>query len=655
MEMRRLLQLEPRSSRGHNALGQIYRAQNLYTQAIEELEKALEVSENDPIPAYNLGCLYRELEDWPLALKYYQEAVEKNPHFAPALYRLGAAYSDLGEPEKARNYFEEFLRVNPSRPALGHNNLAVLLWAQGEWEQAQEELKEAIRLEPAFPDALFNFGVCSLTRDREKEEGVKALLKYLKLRPPAPEGATLKRFLQKVGGVSTAEKALFSWEEYLEEGEKYEVAGQYHQAVKQYLRALALDPACSQAHYQLGLLYDRFLDNKIKAIQHYEKFLGADPQSPLAPEVITHLREARSQVGQSILARGSLPSSPLPEPVPSPSAPVPKSTPPLGVDDYYQKGLELEKSGHLARALSAYHKSLVLNPEFAPAHFQTGLVYLAQGRYEQAISSLERAQSLDSTLPVREHLGGAFLKQGDASLSAHRYVQALDYYRRAHQEGKVAGAEKGLWEAHHAFFQDSYERGDFSSAASHLRACLELRPKEARDYVVLGDIYAQKLGRTDRARQYYAKYLEYAPEGKEAERIIRFLHPLPRKRPVARETVTPLSAEEHYNRGARYQGKGKTAEAEEEYKKAVELKPNFFQAYYNLGILYNQTGRPAKALAAYKKAARLQPDFARVHLALFNLYYHQFKIKNLARRHARRYVELKPDSSRGQVLAEWLK
>ena len=86
----------------------------------------------------------------------------------------------------------------------------------------------------------------------------------------------------------------------------------------------------------------------------------------------------------------------------------------------------------------------------------------------------------------------------------------------------------------------------------------------------------------------------------------------------------------------------------------MELKPDFFPAYYNLGVLYNQTGRPKEALAAYKKAAQLKPDFARVHLALFNLYYHQFKMKNLARRHARRYVELEPDSSQAKVLANWL-
>ncbi len=655
VEMRRLLQIDPHSSKAHNVLGQLYRSRNLYNQAIEELKRAVELDEKDPVPPYNLGCLYRELEDWPNALQYYLQALERDPRFSPALYRLGSAYSDLGRPEEARTYFEEFLKSEPARPAPGYNNLGVLSWKEGDGEGAREEFRKALRLEAEFPAALFNFGVVSLIRDEEKPGGVKALLKYLKLRPRSPEDTAVKNLLKQAGGVPAAEEGIYSCREYIERGEQCEEAGQYRQAERQYLYGLKLEPDSSAAHYRLGLLYDNFLGDKIKAIEHYEKFLKAAPKSTRADEVLNRLSDARSQVGQAALIRGDL-RTPLPEL--TPPRPKPPPTPTPQAEDYYRRGLALEKAGDLAGALSAYGKAVELEPELAPAHFRAGMVYLTQGRYEKVRDSLRRARALDDSLPVGDGLGAAYLKLGESALSADRYEEALGYFRESGKEGKTEEAGEGSWKAHRAFAAELRQENKYSAAASHLDSCLKIKPAEAEVCLELGDIYARELDRPARARPYYEEFLRLAPRHGESERVKRSLEA---RKEEARAVAIPakkpasvLSGKDHYNRGAALHRKGDLAAAEKEYRAALKSDPDFYQASYNLGVICNRTGRPSEALAAYKDAVRLKPDFARAHLALFNLYYHHFKMKNLARRHGREYVRLEPATSQGRLIAEWL-
>jgi len=274
VEIRRLIRLEPDNARAHNALGQIYRAQNLYTEAIEELTLSVEMSVSDPELPYNLGCLYRDLENLPKAAEYYKQAIKIDPKFSPALYRLGALYSDLGEPEEAEKYFREFLAGNPERPAPGMNNLGVILWRSGRKEEARLEFEAALDHEPDLSAALYNLGIAALSFNEKDKAGAKSLLAYLKARPHAREGPELKRFLLRTGAVSSSDSGIFSRDDYINRGREFEDAGQYRPAVKEYHRALRLDTDSSEAHYRLGVIYDRYLEDKANAIHHYEIFLS---------------------------------------------------------------------------------------------------------------------------------------------------------------------------------------------------------------------------------------------------------------------------------------------------------------------------------------------------------------------------------------------
>ncbi len=660
VEIRRLIRMDPDNAKAHNALGQIYRAQNLYTKAIEELTLSVEMSSTDPELPYNLGCLYRDLENLPKAAEYYHQAIEIDPGFSPALYRLGALYSDRGESVKAEKYFREFLAGDPERPAPGHNNLGVLFWKAGRRDEAREEFKEALESEADLSAALYNFGISSLSLNKKDKAGIKALLAYLKACPYSLEGPELKQFLLRAGAVSSSDAGIFSRDDYIARGGEFEDAGQYRPALKEYHRALRLDPDSSEAHYRLGVIYDRYLEDKANAIHHYEIFLSGNRRSSHAPEVISRLKELRIKIGVEALEGKGLIHTPSPPAAPTPVPAAVSVTPVYTAADYLRVGKEWTKKGDPSRAIAAYQQALKLSPDNPRAYLGIGTASLARGEYSAAVSALLKTRSIDRTLPVNKLLIRSYLRLGAGALSAKHFKESIEYYKKARAEGDVDQAEEGLWKAYHASFRERYQDEDYKAAAAYLRSCLKLKPDVADDYLALGDLYTEKMGEKKQGRRYYAKYLELSPRGKEAERVGKLLGPArsapppDRGKPVPAQSVK-YSAVQYYNRGTAYQRSGEYESARKEYQRAINLKPNFYQAYYNLGVLYNKEGKTDKALAAYKKAARLNPKFARAQLAIFNLYYHHYKMKNLARPFAERYVKLAPGTKQAGELSKWLR
>ena len=577
--LRQYLQFEPRSCRGYNALGRIYRARNNYSRAIEELKKALELDPDDPLPPYNLAAIYQQMDNAGKARQYYRLARQRRPDFAPALYRLAVLSSREGNLDEARKEYEAFLRLKP-KSACGHNNLGVVLYRQGEKEKASEEFLQATRLNHDLPFAYFNLGVSYLGREDSKKEARRVFKRYVKLWPYAPEEEELRLIL--AAPIPSRKK------DYLREGMDYQARGDLSRAEESYRKALRVHPRDRMPHYYLGQIYEKRARTFPAAIKQYEEFLRDNLKSPRAQEVIGRLEKLRTGRDQRLLVKEQLaspPSSPSPSPPPTPAI-----TPPPSAEELFRSGLKMEKRGRLAAAATAYQKALEIRKNYPPAVFHTGLVRLKQGNYQAALPLLERAYRRDGSPPVAAALGKTCFKLGEAAFSD---------------------------------------------------------------------------GREKEGRSYYRRYLRLLPRGREAPKIRELLQaapvpapPAPKKKipsPPQRKLPSPKkSARSYYNRGAVYQRNGNTSAAESEYLTALRLQPNFYQAYYNLGVLYSQSGSYRKALTAYKKAALLKPDFARAQLALCNLYYHHFQMKTLARRHARNYLALEPNSPSAAVLKEWL-
>ena len=62
--------------------------------------------------------------------------------------------------------------------------------------------------------------------------------------------------------------------------------------------------------------------------------------------------------------------------------------------------------------------------------------------------------------------------------------------------------------------------------------------------------------------------------------------------------------------GAIFAGQDQLDKAIENYKKAIEINPNYAQAYNNLGIALHKLFRMDKAIESYQKAISINSNFA---------------------------------------------
>ncbi len=74
--------------------------------------------------------------------------------------------------------------------------------------------------------------------------------------------------------------------------------------------------------------------------------------------------------------------------------------------------------------------------------------------------------------------------------------------------------------------------------------------------------------------------------------------------------IKPDYAEAHYSLGVVLARRGQVDEAIAQYQKAVEIKPDYAEALNNLGLALAQCGRLNEAIAEYQKAVEINPDYA---------------------------------------------
>ncbi|MFA4828045.1 MAG: tetratricopeptide repeat protein [Thermodesulfovibrionales bacterium] len=117
-------------------------------------------------------------------------------------------------------------------------------------------------------------------------------------------------------------------------------------------------------------------------------------------------------------------------------------------------------------------------------------------------------------------------------------------------------------------------------------------PRKARVYHNLGSAFL-KQGRTSEAFEVYKTALQLAPKD---------------------EGI-------HLNMGLVYEEMGQSDEALQEYQNAVKLNPSFFKAHNNIGTIYAKQGRLNEALQEYQTALRINPYYAEVHNNLGNVFF----------------------------------
>ncbi len=131
----------------------------------------------------------------------------------------------------------------------------------------------------------------------------------------------------------------------------------------------------------------------------------------------------------------------------------------------------------LTGAESSFKRSLELNPNYPTAHHWYAYDLVAQGRVDEAINSIQRAQTLD---PVSLSINNDV---GEIHFFARRYDQAIELCR------KTLEMDPNFIPAHQTLGLAYAQKGQFPQALAELKKAVEMSANNAYVLALLGYVY----------------------------------------------------------------------------------------------------------------------------------------------------------------------
>lgn len=232
--------------------------------------------------------------------------------------------------------------------------------------------------------------------------------------------------------------------------------------------------------------------------------------------------------------------------------------------DWFRKGYEAYLLKQYDTALAHYSQALKLDPAYAAAYLNRGVVQQARQQYSQAVTDYTSALKYDPKLiQGYNNRGVAYnhLKQPDKALAD--YAQSLKlnpaYAKTYHNRGTVYSELK-----------------QYAQALADYNLALKLDPNFAYAYNNRGNIY--------HLRKDYAQALS------DYSKALGLL---------------PNYAQAYSSRGAVYLDLQKYPQALADLNQALKFNTTSAEAYNNRGTAYHHLQQPEKALTDWRKACEL--------------------------------------------------
>ncbi len=237
--------------------------------------------------------------------------------------------------------------------------------------------------------------------------------------------------------------------------------------------------------------------------------------------------------------------------------------------DYRVQGAEMQRMGNLDGALSLYEKAKGLDPTYAVAYNDAGVIYESKGLTEQAEANYLKSIDIDPTY-LSAYSNAASLYETKRDLD-----QAAYYWKKRIELGfpddpwTIKAREKLTNLSTHM----PYSKEEDMDKLTELQ-------RQARDYRVQG-AEMQRMGNLDGALSLYEKA----------------------------KGLDPTYAVAYNDAGVIYESKGLTEQAEANYLKSIDIDPTYLSAYSNAASLYETKRDLDQAAYYWKKRAELgSPD-----------------------------------------------
>jgi len=336
------------------------------------------------------------------------------------------------------------------------------------------------------------------------------------------------------------------------------------------------------------------------------------------------------------------------------------------VDDLYQQGLKLHKSGKVELAYRVYTLVLNANPEHSMANHNMGALAVDNGKVQEALPFFEAA--LEANADVAQF----WVSYIDALINVERIADAQAVFHQAKNNGakgvgfdqletRLNEAYKELLEASKiaseptpkkpnildslkldqaiSLAKKKVKESDPGEAKRIYQDILWKFPKNKRASDGLKVLAGKSVGKSSKAedaqndelqslidlynngqlalvveqaqiltKQYPKAFDVWNLMGISAAQIGQLDQAIFAFRKVL--AIKPNVAEAFNNIGNALKEQGKLEEAIEAYNKALAIKPNYADAYYNMGDALKEQGKLEEAIGAYNKALAIKPDHA---------------------------------------------
>jgi tetratricopeptide (TPR) repeat protein len=573
------------SAQAHLSLGVLLASQKQYKPAELELEKADALQPGSFEIAYNLGQAFLIGHQYPSAELQLSRALKLKPESPQTMYLLAQVYREESRPLDA---LELLVRANKLEP---EDTDIILLMAQVTisqkyFEDAIPLLEKGEQIAPQRMDLRATLGEAYF-KSNQVDKAIDELAKVIAIEPTARSYAFL--------------------------GLSYEFLGRFDEARRSFQNGLKLEPKNNFCLFHIGYIAERQGD-VATAGAAFERVLRAEANFPEALLELANLRvkDKKFLDAEELLKRYIRVSA---EPA----------------DGYYKLAMverSLHQTAAAARDLDQF-QTLSKTASSTPYVYEHLYDYLDNrsklpepARKQQELQNLiDQNQKHPRQPELLYLLAAAYFKAGETdeakstiaqldSLTASDYRtmagvgvllaryrlldEAIQHFQWALQANPDSDEIK--FDLANAYFR----KGLYNDARSAALQLSEQGVKDDASLALLGDIYAH-LGEEARAEQIFRDAVERNPDNDQAYLSLALLQMRQNQLAEARETLlkgegrVPASGKILWGLGLTAAFEGNTAEAGQEFERAVEMLPEWPGSYSTLGVFYFQTGQVDKA------------------------------------------------------------
>jgi len=275
---------------------------------------------------------------------------------------------------------------------------------------------------------------------------------------------------------------------------------------------------------------------------------------------------------------------------------------PENSNTYYKRSLYFYSENELDQALGDITRALKIDESVAEFYFVEANIYYDQQRFKKAFESYQKVYELDNENEL------AILKLSQIELILKNYDLAIEMVNKAL---KLNSMNANAYYLKGIIYLDG---NDTATALSSFQTAIEVDPSHFDSYIILGKIWSTE--NYEYSESYYNQALLIDTASVEALYNIGLLYQsydgYDEAFTIYDRIISIDSAAyfAYYNKGyVLLISDSSYTEAIDLFKKAIVYYPYYHQAYYNIGLCYENLEDLTLAEENYKKALEINPQF----------------------------------------------